>query len=583
MSINPATLWGEIIADELIRAGLRHVVISPGSRSTPLTLAFSRRPALRRWLQIDERSAAFFALGLAQAAGEPVALICTSGTAAAEYFPAIIEARHSAVPLLILTADRPPELRDSGANQTIDQGKLYGQQMRWQIELPLPEAAPAPRTLRALRATLGRALAQAAGWADTPPGPVHINLPFRKPLQPHDPAELKEAAARAAAGGRAAARPWTQFYASSRHADPAAVETLAALLNKARRAVIVAGPRCPRSGDFAAAVSALTRALGAPLLADPLSNLRFGLAESLGAYEWTLEALPAPDLVLRLGAMPTSSALLRWLAALPADVPQIGIQRFGLWQDGGFTLSHFLAADETALLRAVEPRLRPQPDPRWLAAWQRAEAIAHRQLDALPAESEGGLVRALLRQLPPETRLFLANSLPVRHVDAFAPPGLPHLHVFGNRGVSGIDGTLSSALGMAAAAPDAPALLLTGDLSFLHDVNGLMLLKRYALKLDIVLIDNNGGGIFHRLPIAHHEPPFNEWFITPHGLDLAAIARAYGLNVQERPPAAAAAALQSALRAPEAQLIRVRTDSAASEAIRRAVKNDILQSIKEAL
>ncbi len=562
----PSTLWGEHIAAELHRAGLRHAVISPGSRSTPLTLAFTGHGGFRAWLQIDERSAAFFALGMAQTLNEPVALVCTSGTAAAEYFPAVVEAGQNAVPLLLLTADRPPELRDSGANQTIDQRKLYGGHVRWEAELPLPEAHPSPRTLRALWSTLDRALAIARGAAHTPPGPVHLNLPFRKPLEPATRDALAAARAEAAAAGRGGVA-WTRFAPSRRLPSPATVETFAALLNRARCPLIVAGPRCPREATFRAALRRLAQAIAAPLLADPLSNLRFGMAEALGGYDWGLEGLPAPDLVLRFGAMPTSKTLLDWLENLPPEIPQIGVEAHGRWQDGGFTLRHFFAADPTALLEAALPHITPRAAGDWPAAWQAREAQVQAALEAAPS-SEGRIVREIVAALPEGTHLFLANSLPVRHADAFAAPSARRILTFGNRGASGIDGTLSSAAGMAAAAGAHPAILLTGDLSLLHDVNGFLLLKRYNLPLKIVLLDNNGGGIFHRLPVARHDPPFGEWFLTPPEADLTAIARAYGVAGERVPAGAAGEALRGALKTPGPRLLHFLTEAAQSESVR---------------
>ncbi len=567
---SPAALWGAIVADELYRAGLRRVVIAPGSRSTPLTLAFTAHGGYQLWQHVDERSAAFFALGLSKADGAPTALVCTSGTAAAEFFPALIEASHTNVPLLALTADRPPELRESGANQTMNQRQLYGGFVRWEYELPLPEAAPSPRLLHALRTALDRALAATRGWGGAP-GPVHLNLPFRKPLQPASPADWEALRREARRSGRPDGAPWTQL--SLPRGGPAAadLEALADQLTRARRPLVVAGPL---DEALAPDIAALAARLGAPLLADPLSNLRFGdhpaRRQVIGGYDWGLEGLPLPDLVLRFGAPPTSKALNDWLEALPPDLPQIGLHPPGRWADGGFNLQRTYPLGGAQIWRELAAALPARPGGDWLAAWQAREARVQQALEQLPPASEGGLVRALFAALPSESWVFLANSLPVRHVDAFAAPRPARLHLRGNRGLSGIDGVLSTAAGMAAAS-GGPALLLTGDLSLLHDQNGLLWLRQPGVKLDVVLLNNHGGGIFHRLPIADFEPPFRQWFLTPQPVDFAASAAVFGVTYQRVQPEAAAAALDAARQSPESHLLEIVTDSAASEQLRRSL------------
>ncbi|MFZ6030202.1 MAG: 2-succinyl-5-enolpyruvyl-6-hydroxy-3-cyclohexene-1-carboxylic-acid synthase [Chloroflexota bacterium] len=576
MSVNAALLWAQVLVDELARGGLRRVVIAPGSRSTPLTLAFTAHEKMHCTLQLDERSAAFFALGLTLAGGEPAALVCTSGTAAAEFFPAIIEASQSDVPLLVLTADRPPELRDSGANQTIDQIKLYGGYARWQADLPVPETDPTPATLRYLRACAARALAAARGLS-SPPGPVHLNLPFRKPLEPHDRLEWQATIQAAASHARPPHTPWTQIGRGLRLPSDAQIDRLAGVLKGRARGLIVAGPRTP-GGNLPAALLRLAQAGGYPLLADPLSGMRFGLAETrpviagyaLGLASGLSEQLPQPEAVLRFGAPPTANALLGYLEALPAETPQVAIQADGRWQDGAHTLSHLLAVDEAQCCEALAARLHAaSPDAGWLASWRALDARVQAELDTAPL-CEGMLVRALFDALPSRANVVLANSLPLRHVDEFVPASAKGLRLFGCRGASGIDGAVSTALGVAASS-ERPTLFLTGDLSFYHDQNGLFALKKQGIKITIVLINNDGGGIFRRLPVSRFEPPFHEWFITPHGLDFSPTAQQYGLAYRRCEPQDAPAALADAVAAAAPQLLEVRTDSAQSQAVRQQI------------
>lgn len=578
--VNSSLLWAQILADELQRGGLRHVVIAPGSRSTPLTLAFTGHPDIHCIQQLDERSAAFFALGLAQANGEPAALVCTSGTAAAEFYPAVIEASQSDIPLLVLTADRPPELRDSGANQTIDQVKLYGGYLRWQADMALPEADAAPRTVRYLRTSAARALAAARGL-EGPPGPVHLNIPFRKPLQPQDNAQWQATLWVAQNDSRPTTDPWTHIQRGPRTPALAQLDALANQLRGARRGLIVAGPRTP-GGNFPAALLRLAHICGYPVLADPLSGLRFNLPQThpvIGGYALGLaspmsEYLPQPEIILRFGALPTANALNDYLENLSSNIPQIAVQRDGRWLDGGHMLSRLLAVDEAQFCEGLATRLHDfNPEVEWLAAWRNLDDRVQTALDAAPL-CEGMLTRALISALPPETNVMIANSLPLRHVDECVPASTTPLQLFGNRGASGIDGTVSTALGIAAASTQ-PLVLLTGDLSFYHDQNGLLALQKENIKITIVLINNDGGGIFERLPVSRFEPPFREWFVAPHGLNFSHAAQQYGLAYQRLQPEDASNTLAAAISSPTSHLIEIRTDSARSQSIRQQIVHSI--------
>ncbi len=551
----PSTLWAETFVDALIAAGLRRVVIAPGSRSTPLTLAFSRRTEIRRYAAIDERGAAFFALGMAMTDGQPAAVVCTSGTAAGEFYPAVLEAEAAEVPLLLLTADRPHELRHSGANQTTDQVKLYGGHVRWFVDVALPEKDPAPRTLRSLRSLAARALAAARGF-QTPPGPVHLNFPFRKPLQP--PSHLSPPPRGEGPGVEA------RIEAGVLHPTGEQIRTLGNLIRRNPRGVILCGPRAS-GGEFPSAVTALARAAGYPLLAEALSGVRFGPhgdGTVLGGYERYLDEMPTPQVVLRFGALPVGKRALDWLAGLPSETRVVQIDASGTWQDDTHRLNLLLRADPASVCREVADILDEvggdgNGQGEWLCAWQERETTARQaQRDAwLPA---------VLNVLPEGGNLFVANSLAVRHLGEQVPPSQRKLHVYANRGLSGIDGTIAGAAGVAAAS-ERPTLLLIGDLAFLHDLNSLHLLRHVETPFAILLRNDDGGGIFERLPIAAHEPPYTEFFRMPHGMTFEYAARQFGLRhigyAQNTPPQTIAAALAAALNEPRPAVVEWTTHS----------------------
>ncbi len=591
--MNPAILFAEIFVDELTRLPLSGVVICPGSRSTPLTVAFSRQHALPVYMHLDERAAAYFALGLALETGRPAAVVTTSGTATANLHPAVLEADRALVPLLLLTADRPPELRDSGANQTTDQVKLYGQAVRWYAEMPLPESSPSSRLLRAVRATADRAVAAAQGITGRP-GPVHLNFPFRKPLEPegNESALLadgvptstlspaRELAIRNPLGakGRAQKQPLVALSAAPRQPTPPQIEALAALVRAHRRGVILAGPKAAPTPEIAALLRHFATAAGYPLLADALSGVRFGAASHaplvLGGQALFLAAglphTPPPEVVFLFGAPPVSNAPLAFLANLPPETQVVAITPHAAWPDPAFRLAHWLLADLEPTLQALTVALEPSPptDEGWLAAWQAAERTTREVVAAAP-RTEGRLLADLVRALPAEARLFAGNSLPVRHLDEYAPPTETPLRVFANRGLSGIDGVVSSAAGVAAAS-QRPTVLVLGDLSLLHDLGGLFAVRRFGLNhLQIVVLNNDGGGIFQRLPIAQHEPPFTAMFRTPHGLTFEHAAALYGLNYRRLEATDLTDALRSALRSGQPHLLEVPTDVQAHETARQ--------------
>jgi 2-succinyl-5-enolpyruvyl-6-hydroxy-3-cyclohexene-1-carboxylate synthase len=525
--------------DELATAGLRDVCVSPGSRSAPLAMAFARHGGIRVYVHIDERSGSFFALGLAKASGRPVALLCTSGTAAAEFHPAVIEAHHSRTPLLVLTADRPPELRAVGANQAIDQARLYGDAVRWFFDPgPPAEVDGAPRRWRRLAR---RALAEAAG---PPAGPVHLNLPFREPLTP-------------APGEPPAAEPGEHggVLAGSLQPTTRQAELLAAALDAARRPLVVAG----EMRDGARLATALP---AVPILAEPSSQLRqVGIPGVVAEYEALLRDpswadLHGPDLVIRLGAAPTSKTLNNWLGRHRPRT--ILVDPDAAWADPEALATDVLRCDPLSLLAGATPAARPDAD--WLQEWRAAGLEAGAAIDAALAEGplhEGVAVRALARALPAEASVFVGSSMPIRAVDAFWPAARPGVRFYGNRGASGIDGLVSTGLGVAAAGL-APAVLLLGDLSLYHDMNGLLAIGRHGLRATVVVLDNGGGGIFGFLPPAEHEDVFRDLFLTPLGLRFEHVARLYSLDFCEvEEPAGLQPALRQALGSGRSTLVRV--------------------------
>src|SRR4051812_8617655 len=480
-------------ADELARCGLREACTSPGSRSTPLVLSLAREPRIRATSHIDERSGSFFALGLAKATGLPVALACTSGTAAANYAPAVIEAHEARVPLLVLTADRPPELRDLGAGQTIDQIKLYGSATKWFLEVD-----DAPATTERMRWL--RQLACRAYWTalEGRPGPVHLNFSLREPLVLDAPLPAEEPGG----GGRAGGRPWITRPGRTSEPSRALVDGLAGELAARPGAVVVAG-RAERDPALGGALAAFATAAGIPLLADPLSGGRRGTA-AVAHYDALLRD-PAwaeahrPDLVLRVGDLPTSKPLRQWLHGLDEGTLQVAFDPEGAWQDPAGAVATLAPADPRATLAALADRLPRRPrDREWGPTWSAADrAAAGAIADALAPAGLGeprGAAELGVR-LPPEATLVVASSMPVRDVETFFPAREAPPRVLANRGANGIDGTVSTAYGAAAVARG-PVVLLVGDVALAHDVGGLLAGRPPPGPPTNLVLGNDGGGLF---------------------------------------------------------------------------------------
>ncbi|MSQ23624.1 MAG: 2-succinyl-5-enolpyruvyl-6-hydroxy-3-cyclohexene-1-carboxylic-acid synthase [Chloroflexi bacterium] len=515
--------------DDLVRAGVRHFSVCPGSRSTPLALAIAAHPGAKLWMHLDERSAAFFGLGLAKASRSPVALLCSSGTAAANFAPAVAEAFLAHVPLVVLTADRPQLLHDSGALQTIDQTRLYGSHVKWSVTLPEPDNSP--EVSRYLRAVAGRAVGLAR---ERPAGPVHLNCPFSEPLVP------KDGWVAIPPDPGLAPRPSVELETAPRALAADQVERLLDELS-GRRGVIVCGPQ--DDPGLIEPLLKLAEALGFPVLADPLSQVRGGAQDGqpiIDAYDAFLRHEPvaqelAPEVVLRFGAYPTSKPLQTYLERC-LGARMLVVDGDDGWPEPSHRGAIFIHAGERNVCEAVlqAQGAAPTRSPSgWLEQWQtinrRTRSAIEEHLAKQDELFEGQVFAELARLLPDQAAIYVGNSMPIRDLDTFFPASERTVRFFGNRGASGIDGVVSSALGAAAAGGNRVVLVI-GDVSFYHDSNGLLAARRYGLDLTVVLLNNDGGGIFSFLPqaTAMNGVTFELLFGTPHGLDFAPIVQAYG-------------------------------------------------------
>ncbi len=573
--MNPSTALAVTVTDELIRCGMTDAVLAPGSRSAPLAMELHRRAAagdLRLHVRIDERSAAYLAFGLARASGRPAAVLCTSGTAAASFHPAVIEASESCVPMLVLTADRPPELRGTGANQAIDQLKLYGDAVRWFAEVGVPEDRDSAAGQAAQggywRSLTGRAWGAASGAAGGPAGPVHLNLAFRDPLVPGRPGAAGQGQATVngavpALDGRPGGAPWVRFAPT--------VAASALELPWTERGLVVCGDGSGDSGQVEALL-ALAAAAGWPVLAEPSSGARRG-PDALSAYQYLL-ASPAflaahrPDVVVtagRPGLSRAQTALLRGVAGSTRQV--VVTAQPGRWDDPART-----ATDVATAVRLAPGTAPARPATAWQRAWRSADRAARRAVDSVvdaePVLSEPRLARDLAAALPDGALLWAASSMPIRDLDQQMAPR-SGIRVLASRGASGIDGTTSAAVGAALAhqaAGGGTAVALIGDLALLHDSAGLFIGPGEPRPdLCLVVVNNDGGGIFSTLEPASFPDSFERVFGTPHGADVAHLAAAAGWPCQrlDHPGELAGALAGSGLR-----LVEVRTSRTGGAALR---------------
>ena len=561
---NANTALASAMVEELARCGVRRAALSPGSRSTPLALALWRQPAIEVTVLLDERSAGFFALGTALASRVPAAVLCTSGSAAANLHPAVVEADEAAVPLIVLTADRPPELRGIGAGQTIDQLKLYGEAVRWFCEVGTHQADD--EGLLHFRSVACRAYAMAAG--DPRPGPVHLNVPWREPLAPVPVADAVTATGPLALEGRGE-RPLNAVSSSAATLEPRLLEELCERIAGEPRGLIVAG----RQPDPALAqpLARLTSAARYPVLAEPTSQLRLGphdRSQVISAYDLLARETPErlqPRLILRIGDMPTSKPLRQWLSGIEG-LRQLVVDPIADWRDPTRRAETVVRADPAALAgrlaQLLAERGRDDEDAAnafaagWTAADRATRAAVGSELEALDELSEPGAWLALAEALGDDDAVLAASSMPVRDLEAFLPSGSRRVRFYSNRGTNGIDGLVSTASGIAKAGGGRTWAVL-GDLALFHDLGGLAA-ARQAENLRLLILDNGGGGIFHFLPQAEQlsEDEFEALLGTPSGLDPAAAAELFGLDVAvPGSPAELAEAL-----AGEARMVVVRTD-----------------------
>ena len=560
---NPSTRWGRTIIASLAAAGIDLVCIAPGSRSTPLAVAAAANHQVDVISLLDERSAGYFAVGRAKATGVPVAVITTSGTATANLHPAVLEADSSHTPLVVCTADRPPELQHSGANQTVTQTDLYGDAVRWAPTIP--EAGSGERRHQALQTTVSRAVARSQAPV---PGPVHLNIPFSKPLAPETELDTTTLADEAI----------VRVHSGRSYPSPTAVDSIAEAIRSADRGVIVAGPSDSRTSlEPLSTLAAQTRF---PLLADALSGVRFGTANlpvrPIAGYDAYLDELPAADLVIRAGRRPTSRSLQEYLGRTRGK--HIFLSPTGELEDPEYSTTDIIAADPGAVVDAVTEQLETRNhSEQWHKRFQTAETVYwNATMGNRPAEAT--VVGDAIAEAPSDATVFVSNSMPVRDLDRFGRARPEPLQVLANRGASGIDGIISSGLGAGYDAEE--VIVITGDLALYHDMNGLLAIDRAGVDATIVVINNDGGGIFHKLPIASVDPPFTDLFVTPHGLNFEDTASLYDINYH-RTDATEFLDVYRSVIGTGSDLIEVSVDGETNHHDREQLALDIKETIRE--
>ncbi len=595
---NPSQAAALVLVDELARCGVTDAVLAPGSRSAALAMVLYDEPRIRLHVEIDERSAGFLALGLARASGRPALVVVTSGSAVANLHPAVVEADTGHVPLLLITADRPPELRHTGANQAIDQAGIFTSAARWHVDLGVPEDRASSNAL--WRSSICRAVAAAtgtggsAGSGAAPAGPVHLNLPLREPSVPSSDDGRGAVAQpfRAPLEGRPERAPWTRVTAAPRRLEDEDLRGLAARILGIERGLIVVGATTPGSGVAAAAepIHELARAAGWPVVAEPSSGARTDPA-TVVAHAPLLLSQPGfarwatPDLVLRIGR----SGLSREVSALLGPhVPQLLLGGDGAFDDPDRAVGELLVADVAATCASLAVSLGLPASSAWGERWRAADDLARRAidevLDADDQPSEPRTARDVVAAVPDGTTLVVASSMPIRDVDRFAAPR-ERVRVLANRGASGIDGFVSTVLGvgLAVGGSGGPVVALTGDLSLLHDANGFHLAADTDhLDVTFVVVDNDGGGIFSFLPQARFPGSFERVFGTPHGRDLAVLASWYGLGYERVTEAARLpAAVGEAIAAGGVRVVHVRTDRAANRVLHDRLRDAVHAAMGE--
>ncbi|MDR7000454.1 2-succinyl-5-enolpyruvyl-6-hydroxy-3-cyclohexene-1-carboxylic-acid synthase [Neobacillus niacini] len=517
------TAYIAAFVSELVLSGITDVVVSPGSRSTPMAMVMAEHPDLKLHIHVDERSAAFFALGIAKASNRPVAILCTSGTAAANYYPAIVEARYARVPLLVLTADRPHELRNVGAPQAIDQNHLYGHHVKWFTEMALPEKSD--EIIRYARTVCARAAAIAT---QAPSGPVHLNFPLREPLIPKLDENLFHVTERP--------NGYVKVINGDVTIDDEQFKSIASVLQEKEKGIIV----CGNIGDktFAEKVTRLAETLNYPILVDPLSQLRSGKHNKdkiIETYDTFLRNEDAknhlkPDVVIRFGAMPVSKALTIFLKENHNAVQYV-IDGGSGWRDPAALTTNMIYCNESTFCKKLESSVVKKSATSFLDRWKRVNQFTKDHMGVIKDEtklSEAKVFAQLAEMLPEGATLFVGNSMPIRDLDSFFLNNDKSISIMANRGANGIDGTVSTALG--AALYSKPLYLVLGDLTFFHDLNGLLAAKLHEIDIQILVINNNGGGIFSFLPQSEHPTHFELLFGTPLDIDFEYAVKMYNGN-----------------------------------------------------
>jgi 2-succinyl-5-enolpyruvyl-6-hydroxy-3-cyclohexene-1-carboxylate synthase len=543
-----ASIHAAGLVDELIRSGVTNACVAPGSTSAPLSVALLRDQRVHVSVAIDERSAGFMALGLAKQSHRPAVVVSTSGTAAANFLPAVVEAFNSRTPLIVITADRPAELRDAGASSTIDQVKLFGHHVVFFVDLGPPRSAS--DSLAFWRSVACRAVAEATAAV---PGPVHVNVAFRDPAIP----PVGHPAARVDTG-RPAGRPWTAVSSVRPRPTSDDVARLAAIVKANPRGLIVAGGEHEVDRD---AVLALARAARWPVLAEPCSGLRSG-RESVSAYEALLRSRfsesHAPSLVLRL----CGTALSPTVLAHTACAQQIAVDPYARWPDPGRILSWVIRADPDAICEDVASEIGDRGSSAWVESWLAADAIASRAMDDVldsdPTVSEPKLARDVAALVPPQTTIVVGPSMPLRDLEWFMRPRAD-VRVLANRGTNGIDGFVSTAVGVAVASR-APVCALVGDLTMLHDQNGLLLARREDIDLTYIIVNNNGGGVFSLTAPPECEDVFERVYGAGQDVDFEALAHLYRLPYTRVETAASLQGTLASMPDSGVRLIEVRSD-----------------------
>ncbi|RPI74393.1 MAG: 2-succinyl-5-enolpyruvyl-6-hydroxy-3-cyclohexene-1-carboxylic-acid synthase [Ignavibacteriales bacterium] len=586
--INRNYFWAETFVNELTSIGIRYACISPGSRNTPLILALANNKKIKPFVHIDERCSAFFALGIAKATNTPVVVVSTSGTATAELYPAIIEAYQQRVPLIICTADRPPELLNTGANQTINQNNLYKNHIRWFVDVGLPE--PIPRRIRHIKAVAKRAVFESLINSR---GPVHLNFPFRKPFEPDDYTdEVYDDVIKTSEMVLPDKK--KLFEEAERNiVSEKWFKEVIGYTEKYKKGLIIAGPE-NYNERFHKNCQKLASILGYPIIADGASQLRFGKHSKdniLFSYESFLRSAYfngkyQPEIIIQFGRTVTSKALELYLEKCTAI--RFMVNEFGDWFDpanrsnASFACRPYIFCEK--MIEHFEEKKINRNSNQWLNLFEKADKLSYDIKEKLISNSEFPnecrIIEELIHLLPDKSNLMISNSMPIRDFDYFAPVTQKNITIFNNRGASGIDGITSTALGLASVNKN-QTILLTGDAAFYYDMNALLAAKKYNLPLIIILINNNGGGIFEVLPISKFGKVFEEFFIAPHNLDFSPFVKAYGGDYTLiKSWKNFKLDFKKALKSKNFSVLEIKTDAAASLRLRETYWNKVNEVLR---